>query len=417
MSAALPLEGRLALRYLGARSGARIPSFGTLVAAFGIVVGVAVMLIVLAVMNGFNVELKERLLAVTAHATLTGLEGPLANWRDVQREAAAQPHVLAAAPYVEERALLAHGTRVSGALVRGIVPADEQRIGSLGRHVQGGELESLVPGGYSVLLGKGLAATLGVAVGDRLVLAAANGTATPAGVMPRLRRLTVAGLIDSGLYEFDQNVAVIELEDAARIFRLGDAVTGVELKVDDPFAAGSIVHQVAVGLGGGFFISDWGRQHENFFRSIATTKTIMFTLLLAVMAIAAFNVVATLVMLVREKRSDIAILRTLGLTPASLLAVFLAQGTAIGIVGTGLGVALGVLAADHLPWLLHALEALVGTRLFDAKVYFVEELPSVVDWGDVARIASIAFVLSSVATLYPAWRAARTQPAEALRHD
>jgi lipoprotein-releasing system permease protein len=414
---ALPIEGRLAVRYVRARSGARIPSFGTLVAALGILIGVAVMIIVLAVMNGFDVELKQRILAVTAHATLTGLEGPMQDWRAIAREAARQPHVLAAAPFVEERGLLARGSRVSGALVRGIVPAEERRLGTLAEHLSRGRLEDLVPGAYRVLLGKALAEELKVGVGEQLVLAAPNGTATPAGVVPRLRRLTVAGLIDSGLYEFDRNVAIVELGDAARVFRLGSAVTGIGLKLDDPFAAAGIVRRVAVGLGGGFFISDWGRQHENFFRSIATTKTIMFTLLLAVLAIAAFNVVATLVMLVREKRSDIAILRTLGLTPASLVAVFALQGTMIAVLGVVLGVALGVLAADHLPAMLHALEALSGTRLFDAKVYFVEELPSVVDYADVAKIATIAFALSALATLYPAWRAARTQPAEALRHD
>jgi len=387
------------------------------VAALGMLIGVAVMVIVLAVMNGFDVELKERILAVTAHATLTGLEGPMGEWRAIEAEAARQPHVLAAAPFVEERALLAHRDRVSGALIRGIVPQDELKLGSLERHLSRGRLADLVPGAYAVLLGKGLAEELKVGVGDKLVLAAPNGTATPAGVVPRLRRLTVAGIIDSGLYEFDRNVAVVNLEDAARVFRLGDSVSGIALRVDQPFGAGAIVRRVAIALGGGFFISDWSRQHENFFRSIATTKSIMFTLLLAVIAIAAFNVVATLVMLVREKRSDIAILRTLGLTPASLIGVFVLQGTAIGILGTASGVALGVLAAEHLPQMLHALERLLGTHLFDAKVYFVEQLPSVVDWSDVGHIAVIAFALSCLATLYPAWRAARTQPAEALRHD
>ncbi len=414
---ALPLEFRIAARYTRARSGVRVPSFGTLVAALGILIGVAVMIIVLAVMNGFDVELKERILAVTAHATLTGLEGPMEDWRAIEAQALHQPHVLAAAPFVEQRGLLAHGQRVAGALVRGVLPAEEGRLGTLGAHVQGGRLDALVSGGYRVLLGKALAAELKLGIGDTLVLAAPNGTATPAGVVPRLRRLTVAGLIDSGLYEFDRNVAIVHLDDAARIFRLGSAVTGIGLRVDDPFAAGHIVHQVAVGLGGGFYVSDWGRQHENFFRSIATTKSIMYVLLLIVLVIAAFNVVATLVMLVREKRTDIAILRTLGLTPASLLCVFTLQGLFIAVLGVSLGIALGVLVADHLPALLQVLEGLLGTSLFDAKLYFVEQLPSVVDRGDVVLIAAIAFLLSVLATLYPAWRAARTQPAEALRHE
>jgi lipoprotein-releasing system permease protein len=411
------LEWRIALRYLRARTDNRFLSFSTVVGALGVAIGVTVLILVLSVMNGFEVELRDRILAVASDATLSGVDGPLRDWRALAARAVTHPHVLAAAPYVEERGLMAHRGRVSGVVVRGIVPAAELGVGNLAAHVRGGTLAGLTPSSYAVLLGGRLAEELGVAPGDSVVLAAAHGSATPAGVVPRVRRLRVTGIIDSGLYEFDRNVAVVNLEDAARLFRLGTAVTGLRLRVDDPYAAGRIVRAVAVDLGGGFYISDWTRQHANFFRSIATTKSIMFVLLLLVIAVAAFNIVATLVMLVREKQGDIAILRTLGLAPGSLVGVFVIQGTVIGALGTLAGVALGVLLAARVTGAVHALEALLGTTLFDARVYYIEQLPAVVSGADVTRIAATAFLLSCLSTLYPAWRAARTQPAEALRHE
>jgi lipoprotein-releasing system permease protein len=411
------LEWRIAARYLRAQTGNRFLSFISLVGAAGIALGVAVLLVVLAVMNGFESELKGRILAMASHATLSGLDGPLEDWPALAIRVAAEPHVLAVAPYVEARALIAHGARVSGVLVRGVDPAAEDRVASIGAHVVDGRLADLAPGGYRVLLGKALAAELGVHRGDSVVLAVPMGVATPVGVVPRVRRLSVAGIIDSGFYEFDRNVALVELGDAARVFRLGAAITGLRLKVDDPFAAGRIVRSVAVDLGGGFTISDWTRQHANFFRSIATTKSIMFVLLLLVIGVAAFNIVATLVMLVREKQSDIAILRTLGLAPRSLLAVFVIQGTAIGVIGTLAGLGLGLLLAANLTALVHGLEGLLGTTLIDARVYFIDELPARVTGADAARISATALVLAVLSTLYPAFKAARTQPAEALRHE
>ena len=417
MSAGPFLEWRLAARYLRAQTDNRFLSFISLVGAVGVALGVAVLLVVLAVMNGFESELKSRILSMASHATLAGLDGPLADWQALGRRVAAEPHVLAVAPYVEARALLAHGARVSGVLVRGVDADAERRVSSVAAHVVEGRLADLAPGGYRVLLGKALAAELKVRTGDSVVLAVPLGTATPVGVVPRVRRLTVAGIIDSGFYEFDRNVALLELGDAVRIFRLGEAVTGLRLKVDDPFAAGRIVRAVAVDLGGGFTISDWTRQHANFFRSIATTKSIMFVLLLLVIGVAAFNIVATLVMLVRETQADIAILRTLGLAPRSLLAVFVMQGTAIGVIGTLAGLGLGLLLAANLTTLVHGLERLLGTTLIDARVYFIDELPARVTLADAVQISATALVLAVLSTLYPALKAARTQPAEALRHE
>lgn len=411
------LELRIALRYLAARRENGFLGFITVVGAASVAIGVAVLLVVLGVMNGFEQELQRRILSMTAHATLSSVDGPLTDWRPLAGRIATEPHVLAVAPYIEERGLLAHGAKVSGVLLRGVDPTAELGVSGIGAHVTAGTLDRLTDGSYRVLLGKQLARELQVGEGDTVVLAAPQGTVTPAGVVPRVRRLTVIGLIDSGLYEFDRNVAIVALGDAARVFRIGDAVSGLRLKVDDPFAAGRVVHAVAVDLGGGFYIADWTREHANFFRSIATTKSIMFVLLLLVIGVAAFNIVATLVMLVREKRSDIAILRTLGLPPAALVRVFVFQGTAIALLGTGVGLLLGLVIAARLPSLVHGLESVLGTTLIDARVYYIDELPAIVTLPDALMVCTTAIVVGCLSTLYPAYKAARTQPAEALRHD
>jgi lipoprotein-releasing system permease protein len=414
---AAPLEWRLAFRYLRARTDNRFLSFIAGVGVTGIAVGVAVLIVVLSVMNGFEKELRDRILGMASHATLTGLDGPLRDWRSLAARVDRHPGVIATAPYVEERAMIAHGAAVSGVQVRGVLPDEEAEVSAIASRLRSGRLQQLQPGSYAVILGRTLAEELDAKVGDRVVLAAPQGTATPAGVVPRMRRLTVTGILDSGMYEYDRNLAVMHMHDAARIFRLGDGVTGLRLSVDDPYAAGRTVRDVAVELGGGYYISDWTRQHANFFRSIQTTKGIMFVILLLVVAVAAFNIVSTLVMLVREKQGDIAILRTLGLAPRSLLAVFVLQGTAIGVLGVLAGLVLGWLIADNLTMLVHALERLLGTTLIDARVYYIDELPAVVTWHDTVRICGLAFVLACLSTLYPAWRAARTQPAQALRHE
>jgi lipoprotein-releasing system permease protein len=417
MSIQMPLAWRLARRYLRPKSENGFVSFIALVGMAGVAVGVAVLLIVLGVMNGFEAELKDRILAVASHATITGLNGPISEWQPLAESARAEPGVIAVAPYVEERALVAHGKAVNGVLVRGIDPAAEREVSTLDRDVRGATLEALVPGRYGVLLGKSLATDLGATVGDRVVIAAPHGVATPAGVVPRLRRFTVLGTIDSGLYEFDHNVALVAQADAAHLFKTGDGVTGLRLRLQDPFAAAAVVRRVAVDLGGGFYISDWTREHGNFFRSIATTKSIMFVLLLLVMAVAAFNIVATLTMLVREKRSDIAILRTMGVSPRTLLATFVLQGSVIGLVGTALGLSLGVTIAMNLSTIVHALESLLHTTLVDPRIYLLDELPARVTVGDAVRVCGTSILLTILSTLPPAITAARTQPAEALRHD
>jgi lipoprotein-releasing system permease protein len=415
--AALAYEWLLGTRYLRSTRGRGFLSFISVVSALGLAVGVAVLIVVLSVMNGFERELRTRILSVTSHATLTGLGGTLANWRRDQAQALTQPAVVAAVPYIEAQALLMHGAHTAGTTIRGVLPEQERRAVGLAERIEGGRIEDLTDGGYRIILGDALAAALAVQVGDDLVLIAPQGDATPAGIEPRMRRFRVAGIFHSGMYEYDRGLALLQLRDAARIYQLGDAVTGIRLTLSDAFLAPRVVRDLALSLGGGYYVSDWTRVHSNFFRSIEITKSMLFVILLLVVAVAAFNIVAALVMVVKEKRSDIAILRTLGAGPRNILAAFSIQGAFIGLAGTSAGAALGLLLAANLESLVHGLERLLGTHFLDAKVYFMSDLPAHAELGDVVRICSVAFALCALATLYPAWRAAGTQPAEALRHD
>jgi lipoprotein-releasing system permease protein len=414
---ASPYEWKIGTRYLRATQGRGFLSFISVVSVLGLATGVAVLIVVLSVMNGFERELKSRILSVTAHATLMGLDGALKDWRADQAQALKMPAVLAAVPYIEAQALLMHGDRTAGTTVRGVDPPQERRAVGLAEHIDGGRIEDLTDGGYRIILGDALATALAAQVGDDVVLIAPKGDATPAGIEPRMRRCRVAGIFHSGMYEFDRALALVNIEDAARIYQMGERVSGLRLALRDPFMAPRLVRDLAVTLGGGYYVSDWTRNHANFFRSIEITKSMLFVILLLVVAVAAFNIVSTLVMVVKDKRADIAILRTLGAAPRNVLAIFTIQGIFIGLAGTLAGAALGLLLAANLESLVHGLERLLGTHFLDAKVYFMSDLPAYAEWGDVLRICAVALALCTVATLYPAWRAAGTQPAEALRHD
>jgi len=415
----VPYELRIGRRYLRS-TGNRFLSFISLMSMLGVAIGVAVLIVVLSVMNGFEQELRSRILSMTSHATMTAFGAGLADWPSLRREALGHPEVVAVAPYVEDEAL-AIGERSDGAssavAVRGVDPALEAQVSAVGQRMRSGSLESLEPGAYRVLLGAEVAARLGVGTGDTVVLAIAQGNVTPAGVVPRMRRFTVGGVFYSGMYEIDAGLVLVHLADAARLLRTGPDVTGLRLAVRDPLRAPSVARDVARSLGGGLWVEDWTQRHANFFRSIELTKRMMFFILLLVVGVAAFNIVSTLVMAVKDKQPDIAILRTLGARPASVLAVFATQGTVIGLFGTLAGVALGVVLSLNLEDLVHGLERLVGTRFMDASVYLMSDLPARVLPGDVALIAATAFALCCLSTLYPAWRAARTHPARALRHD
>ncbi len=410
-------EGFLGLRYLRASPRRGFVSLIAGIAILGLTLGVAVLIVVLSVMNGFEEELRTRILSLTAHATISGLEGRIANWRPQVDQVARFPGVVAAAPYIEEQAMMTHGGNSTGILMRGILPDAERRVADLGPHLLSGRLSDLVPGKFRAILGKDLADELGARVGDRVVLMVAQGDVTPVGVLPRMRAFQVTGILSVGMYEYDRRIALVAMQDAAKLLRMGDDITGIRLNVADLYAAPRIVRAAALALGGGYDVDDWTNQHVNFFRSIEITKRMLFVILSLVVAVAAFNVVSTMVMVVKDKRRDIAILRTFGSSPRSILSVFVVQGSLIGMLGIVGGVALGVTIAVNLQQLVHGLESIVGFKFLDARVYFMSDLPAHVRLSDVLRVCGVAFVLACFSTLYPAWRAARLLPAESLRND
>ena len=405
------------LRYLRARKGNRFVGFISGIAMAGIALGVAVLITVLSVMNGFERDLSQRILDIVAHATLEGRDGRLPDWRGLAEQTARATGVVAVAPFVEGRAMLVAGEKSAAVDLRAVLPEAERRVSALESHLSGRGFDELAPGGWRVLLGRGLAEKLGVGIGDGVLVVIAQGNVTPAGVAPRMRRFTVAGTVDAGMYEFDQGLALVHLDDARRLYRLGDAVTGLRYRFQDPNGAGERILAIGRLLPGDYFISDWSRRQGNFFRSLQVTKSIMFFVLMLVVAVAAFNIIATLVMVVKEKRADIAILRTLGGAPRDMVSIFVTQGSIIGVVGTAIGLALGLLLAANITPIVAFIQRVTGVTLVDPRVYFIAELPSEIQGGDVALVAGVALALGVLATLYPAWRAAKTQPAEALRHE
>jgi lipoprotein-releasing system permease protein len=404
-------------RYLRSSRGNRFISLISTISMLGVAIGVAVLIVVLSVMNGFEQELRERILSLTSHASISAFGSGLADWKQTAAKVREHPDVLAAAPYIEDQGLLIAGGKSSGALITGVLPEEEAQVAAIAEKMTVGAFSDLASGEYGVVLGAELAKALEVKQGDRVVLVTSQRTITPVGVAPRMRPFKVVGIFAAGMYEYDRNFAYVHLADAARLYRKGDQVTGLRLKLADMFQAPRVVREIALALGGGYYIDDWTRKHANFFRSIQLTKTVMFVILLLVVGVAAFNIISTLVMVVKEKQPDIAILRTVGASPRSVLVIFVTQGAAIGAIGTAAGVALGVLLSFNLEMLVHALERLLGTQFMDAQVYFMSDLPAAVQWADVAKISLTALALCLLSTIYPSWRAARTQPARALRHD
>ena len=407
----------IGLRYTRTKRHNHFISFISMTSMLGIGLGVAALIVVLSVMNGFQKELRARILSVASHVQVSGEAGQLDDWETVARAAASHPKVVATAPFVNAQGMLSLGAAVRGSVVRGIVPDREAAVAEIASHTIAGRLQAHQPGEYGIVLGSELARSLAVRIGERVTLIAPQGLVTPAGVVPRLKQFRVVGVFEVGMFEYDSGLALVHLEDAQRLYQMGHAVSGVRLKLSDLFAAREVARDLVVQLGGNVMISDWTRSHANFFRAVQIEKNVMFVILLLIVAVAAFNIVSTLVMLVTDKRPDIAILRTLGATPASIMGIFIIQGALIGVIGTMIGVGGGVLLALNIDVVVPFLERLFSVQFLSREVYYISELPSDLQHRDVLAIAAVSLVLSLAATLYPSWQASRIQPAEALRYE
>ena len=405
------------LRYTRAKRRNRFIGINSLVSMIGIFVGVWALIVVLSVMNGFQKEVRTRILGVASHVEISSIDNRLPDWRSIAALAAQHPRVLAAAPFVQAQAMLSAGQAVRGALVRGILPEEEEKVADIGRHMRSGSLSDLRAGGFGIILGADLARGLGVLPGDKVALIAPQGLVTPAGVIPRLKQFTVVGSFEVGIVDADAGLALVHLRDAQTLYQLGEAVSGVRLRLDDLFAARSVARELMARLPQNVFASDWTRSHANFFRAVEIEKRVMFIILTLIILVAAINIVSTLVVAVTDKQADIAILRTLGAAPGSVMQIFIVQGMVIGIVGTLIGAGLGIVTALNIDVIVPAIESAFNIKFLSKDVYLIPELPSDLQAGDVGSIVLMALGLSFFATLYPSWRAARVNPAEALRYE
>ena len=404
------------LRYTRARQRTRFISVISLISVVGIALGMTVLITVLSVFNGFQREVRTRMLSAVAHVQITGIGESLRDWQGVAATALKHPHVAAAAPYVSAQGLLTSGGNVRGAILRGIDPAAEGKVSEISAHMRSGRLESLRSGEYNVVLGAPLARALGVLVGDRVVLVAPQGQVTPAGILQRLRQFTVTGTFEVGHYEIDSGLAVVHIADAQRLYRMADQVSGVRLRLDDLFLARQVARELSAQLPQAA-ISDWSRFNATYFRAVELEKRMMSLLLFFIIAIAAFNMVSSLYMMVKEKNADIAILRTMGASPREVMAIFMVQGTLIGAIGVACGIVFGILGALNVDSIIGLIEQLFRVKFMPQDVYQIADLPSELQAADVVLTAVVAFTLSVLATIYPSWRAAKVNPAEALRYE
>ncbi|SFN09405.1 lipoprotein-releasing system permease protein [Formivibrio citricus] len=409
-------ELMIGLRYIRAKRRNSFISFISMISIVGIALGVAALIIVLSVMNGFQQEVRTRILGMAAHVTLTGPTGQLENWQTVSARAGKAEHVRAVAPYVNGQGLMTNGEQVKGVLVRGIDPALESGVNEVADKLIAGRLDRLAPGEFGMILGWHLAANLGARPGDKVTLITPQGQVTPAGMVPRLKQFTVVGIFRADYYPYDSGLALLHLQDAQRLFRMGDTVSGARVKLDDLNNARAVGANLSRQMPN-VLVSDWTQENPSYFRAVEIEKRMMFIILTLIVAVAAFNLVSTLVMVVTDKQADIAILRTLGATPGSIMKIFMIQGAVSGCIGTLSGVVGGVLVALNLNVIVPAIEQFFGARFLPSDVYLISEMPSKVLFGDVSSIGLIALLLAFSATLYPSWRASRINPAEALRYE
>lgn len=412
-----PKEIYIGLRYTRAKRKSHFLSFITFISIAGVSLGVFALIVVLSVMNGFGNELRNRTLSMTSHATVTGLDGYLSDWQQSLDLALKQPKVEAAAPYISKEVMLSNGRRVGGSLVRGILPELEKNVSLIESKMVSGTLSDLKPGEYGIVLGRELANSLGVYEGDRITVITPQATITAVGVTPRLRRFKVVGVFEVGMHQFDSAMSYMHIEDASKLFRLKDKVTGVRLRLTDLYEAPAISRELEKVFGEEYWVRDWTRQHRNFFKALKTEKTVMFIILLMVVAVAALNIVSTLMMTVTDKEADIAILRALGMTPGSIMTIFMIQGAVIGLFGTLIGVALGVPVALNVFEIVSWLEQIFSTDFLPSDVYYISDIVADVRAEEILTYAISAFSITILATIYPAWRASRTLPAEALRYE
>ncbi|MBL1275194.1 MAG: lipoprotein-releasing ABC transporter permease subunit [Ectothiorhodospiraceae bacterium] len=414
-----PLELNIGLRYLRAKRRNQFISFISFSSMMGITLGVMALITVLSVMNGFEKELRERILGMASHITISRMDNEaLQDWAGLGEAIAnTNPRIVGMAPYVRKEVMFSFGSQVQGGLLRGVSPEKDPEVSDVWQKMLYGELSELRAGEFGIILGKGLARKLGVTMNDKVTVVTPQASNTPAGILPRMKRFTVKGIFEVGMHEYDSALSLIHVDDAARLFRLQGGVTGLRLKLDDMFEAVPVRNELVEILPGGYWISDWTMRHANLFRAVKIEKTMMFIILLLIVAVAAFNIVSTLVMVVTDKQADIAILRTLGSTPGSIMTIFIVQGVVIGVVGVALGVVAGVSLSLNLNAVVGFLERVLEVQFMPADVYYISTFPSELYWRDVIKIALISLGLSVLGTLYPAWRASRIQPAEALRYE
>ena len=416
-----PLALFIGLRYTRAKRKNHFISFISMASMAGIALGIAALITVMSVMNGFQKEVRARILGVSSHIQVMGLDsGPargLEGWRQVLTEVRKNPEVVAAAPFVDGQGLLAYASNVRGAMVRGILPDEEVMVATLGNDMRAGKIASLVAGEYNIILGGALARALGVSMGDKLYLYSPQSSVTPAGMVPRVRAFSVTGIFSSGHFEYDANLALMHLKDAQVLYQFGENVSGVRIKLKDTDRAPQVSRQLSDTLKIDGYVTDWTKQNATYFRAVQIEKRMMFIILALIIAVAAFNLVSTLVMVVTDKHPDIAILRTLGASPGMIMKIFVVQGAVIGVIGTLLGVASGIFLALNIDVVVPFIENLIGQKVLSPEVYFLSELPSDLKWNDVWATAVISLLLALAATLYPSWRASKVNPAEALRYE
>jgi lipoprotein-releasing system permease protein len=411
-----PVEVFIGLRYVRAKRRNHFISFISLTSMLGVGLGVMALITVLSVMNGFEKELTERILGMASHATIVERGKSLSDWKTLAAEVEHHPGIIGVAPYFHAEGMLTHAKSVNGTIVRGILPEEEPKVSVIADKMIMGDFSNLVAGEFDILLGKELARGLGVTVGDKVTLVAPQTNITPAGILPRLKRFTVVGIFEIGMHEFDSALALIHMDDAMRLFRK-DGPTGLRLKTDNILTAPTVSRNVVDQLPGYFWVTDWTQRHANFFRALKMEKTVMFFILTLIIAVAAFNIISTLVMTVTDKQADIAVLRTIGISPKSILAIFMIQGTLIGVVGILFGVISGIWLASNVEAIIPVIENMLGMKFLSPDVYYISDLPSDMHWSDVITISIVSFIFCILATIYPALRAAHTQPAEALRYE